>query len=139
MCESVCERGGSHLASLSLLAAPLPQVSHAASLQLRVQLDVQRPLVEDTLNLHLTVPGQLERGGGGDGRWEEEEEVEMEGGEEEGGGDGRRRWRWEEVEGGDGRRRGGGGDGGWRESEQCCVTDIQYRERRRTVQASHKE
>ncbi len=46
----------SHLSSVRLLAAPLAEVGHAALLQLRVQLHIQRPLVENPLNLHFTVP-----------------------------------------------------------------------------------
>lgn len=49
------------LARLRLLAAPLAQVGDAAALQLGVQLDVERPLVEDPLHLHLTVSGELRR------------------------------------------------------------------------------
>lgn len=45
-----------HLSGVRLLAAPLAEVGHAALLQLRVQLHIQRPLVENPLNLHLTVP-----------------------------------------------------------------------------------
>ena len=48
------------LPSLRLLAAPLPQVGHTSSLELRVQLYIQRPLVENPLHLHLTVPGELQ-------------------------------------------------------------------------------
>lgn len=54
------------LACLSLLAAPLPEVGHAASLELRIQLHIQGPLMEDPLHLHLTVSRELQEKAGSD-------------------------------------------------------------------------
>ena len=48
-----------HLSGLGAVAAPLAQVGHSALLQLRLQLHVQSPLVQDPLHLHLTVSWQL--------------------------------------------------------------------------------
>lgn len=52
------------LPRLCLLAAPLPQVGHTSPLELRVQLHIQGPLVEDPLHLHLTVSGELQEDAG---------------------------------------------------------------------------
>lgn len=47
------------LTCLRLLTAPLPQISQTAWLEVRIQFHVERPLVENPMNLHLTVPWEL--------------------------------------------------------------------------------
>lgn len=58
--ETVKHEWEVNLSSVRLLAAPLAEVDHASFLQLGFQLHIQRPLVENPLNFHLTVPGQLQ-------------------------------------------------------------------------------